>query len=300
MNLVCCKRLLILSLSLALCSCVTSPSGQTDAQFVSERKIYAQQLEQKKDLSGALNQWQIASILKPSDPEIKSAIARLEQQLHARAETYFSKGRAAYKRGNIRLAETYFLKTLAADPYHQAFNYLEKITTKRMQAAQNNKNQTTQNTEQYQPSPSDSSVSFTQLQDLFKQKKYLAISKLTREGKLPKTDSRVLSLLYETDFQLTQHYIQNRDMTRATFHFKQMQTRAPKTTAHSARANTLKKQLAEGYYAQAKTHINNNLTQTVQELEKALDYNPQHAGARILLNQTQRMQKNLLKIKQSN
>lgn len=292
-----CKRLLTAGMSLALSACISYPPAQTEVQFILERKTYARQLEQKKDFYGALNQWQIASLLRPSDPEINPEIDRLEKLIHTTAESYFSRGRTAYNGGNIRLAEIYFLKTLAADPHHQAFNYLKKINTLYMRAAQDNKNQTARNSDNYQ-SPLKKVPTFVQLEELFKQKKYLALSKLVRQTSLPKTDRRVFSLLYESDYQLTQYYIQKKEITRATFHFEQMQARAPKTTEHKSRVSALKKKLADGHYTEAKTFLNSDLSRTISGLRKALSYEPKHPGAQVLLNQAERMQKNLLKIKQ--
>lgn len=291
------KRLLIFSLSLALFACVSPPRQETKAQFIDARKIRAQQLEQNNDFPRALNQWQIVVAVEPSNQQALSAIDRLQSKINTRAKRYFSTGLSAFNRGNTRQAETYFLKTLASNPHHQqAFSYLNKITTQRMQNAQKAKNRAALKTKK-QPS-ADGRVNFKQLEALFKRGKYTSIDKLSRQLSTNEMDSRILALLYETDFLLAQQYIQNNDPGRATAHFDQMQLRATNTPEHSARVTTLKRKLADSYYAQARTFLNSDLNRTIKGLEQALYYQPKHTQARILLVQTQRMQDNLNRIKQ--
>lgn len=292
------KRLVIAGFCLTLFSCISTPR-QSESQFVLQRIAQAKKLKADNDLNAALNQWKIIIVLDPSNFEAKDEIRHLETQINTATNNYFSKGISAYNSKSFRRAELYFLKTLALKPNHKAFEYLQKINTQRMLTAQTNKNLSSQYTKKHQELLNKNKI-VTNLQSLFKSKNYSKISEYARGSKISQMDPEILSILYESEFHLTQNFLEKQNMTQAALHFTQMQLHAPKTQEHFLQISDLKNKMANGYYIQAKKFLSSDLVQATKTAEKALEYDPEHSAAQILLRQARHMQDKLSKIKQLN
>ena len=292
-------RLLLVSLVLILNACANLTSTESTEEFISAHKIYAQKLETENELAAALNQWHIVQTIVPDDQDTKDRIVALEQKIKPKAQAWFSKGKSALARGQLRRAELYFLKTLALQPHHQqAFDKLSKIKTSRMLAAQDNKNTATNDAyrrKQKNIAP-NKSLNLDKLRLLVKQQEYVKASQLAKGFSIDEVNQETLTLLHEIDFQLTKQYLKKKDLSRSAYHFDRLLVNQSSASNHSQELESLKLELADAHYARAKKLFNSNLEKTINNLETALQYNPQHPQAHILLAQATRMQENLLRI----
>ncbi len=291
---------LIIVVTLLLQACVSPPPGETTDHYIAARKNAARQLQRQDQYAAALDQWRIVQILAPHDSEATQAIATLSSQIAQQSQSHYARGLSQFERGDLRSAELNLLKVLALQPGHaDALDHLRKINSARMRAAQRNKSAS--EAKRYAPPAGvqahGQKLTFVQAEQLVRAKNYQALSSLVGSADINGVEQRIRPLLYEADIHLAAQYSAAQDHGKATRHLE----RALQNTAvaHTdARLLKLKKQMADDNYLYAKGLLGKDIDRSVAALERALQFDPEHSKARILLAQASRMRANLKRIEQ--
>jgi tetratricopeptide (TPR) repeat protein len=118
---------------------VVSPHDEQLNQAIVRHRQLAQQYKQSGDLAAAAAQWQILTVLSPSDRTFQHELTDTRAAIDRRARENLATGRAALKAGETDRAAEAMLQVLALDPHNadaaQVLRDIEKRRLARIQAA---------------------------------------------------------------------------------------------------------------------------------------------------------------------
>jgi tetratricopeptide (TPR) repeat protein len=105
----------------------TPPAKDPFASLPGAFRTRARSQEEQGDLRAAVLSWRVVRAFSPEDPEAGERVAKLEEEIRAKADGHLAKGKERYREGKYAEARKEFLAALAYDPYlEEAAEYLKR------------------------------------------------------------------------------------------------------------------------------------------------------------------------------
>lgn len=276
------------------------PPPGTDAAFEQQTREQADQLMEAGRWAEAVVQWEILTLFRPHQAEYAGKLAEARNQASNSASESLVAAVEARKRGETRRAETLYLRALSADPGSvAAADALREMERERATSAYSS--QMARASIAPRSRSTARKVSETDRRDfdaavmLMHQGDYSA-SVQNLQGYLKRypqdeTGKRALADAYAA---LGKQRIDEGRKEEGLNYLEQ--ARGNKSTAGAdmdATAKATRKELAQDYYEQGLRAQRTDLPAAIRLWERSLEYDPQHAQARLKLDQARRMQQTL-------
>lgn len=270
------------------------------ASASSREKLAATYMEQGR-YADALLQWKILYTLHPDDARYETRVHQTEEHIDTLATKRQRAGIAALDKGDYATARHELLATLALDPTRvDVLDYLRRIEYDRVWRIQSAKLEKLKITEDRKaPNVGEQERSYFELGTLmFREGDYSgAVREIQKYLNSYPGDAQAKKLISDSYAKLATQQRQQGQLQNALANVEQ----AKRFNADNAPANRkaeqeLRNALANEYYEKGLRALRSDLKLAVELLEKALEYNPQHAKARAKLADAQRMQKKLEEI----
>ncbi|MEK6748857.1 MAG: hypothetical protein AABY83_06580 [Pseudomonadota bacterium] len=304
---------LTLSMSCTGCAALRDSYAQRSANHATDTAdipFPARAIEAKNrgDLALALANWEVAVLLRPSNDRFQRALHDTRQLISTHIDRAMSEANRAQQEGKYETASAALLRVLSYDPTHaealRRLRHLELTQAKNLEVAKLEK------TRRFYLGPSGAAP--TSSPSVGAENPHQLGIELLEQGKLEAAIDEFKSQLqrHPKDAR-AKHYLAQANLMLAEEQDKEGQSeKALQSYAHAKRFGALdhasfqkrsidiKQKLADQYYNQGLTAFRENLAKAIKLLEKALQFNPDHAKAAIKLQQAKVMQKNLQRMEQ--
>lgn len=256
--------------------------------------------EQGRD-ADALVQWKILRAIDPQSRHYPIRIQQIEARINAQVAQRMSTGNAALAKGDHSAAQRDYLAVLALDPANtEALKKLRGLEYDRVwgiQAAKLDKLQSME--ERKMATASEQERFYFELGTLmFRQGDYAGAVREVQKylNSYPK-DAQAKKLIADAHAKLAESLRQQGQFKDALDSLEQAKRyNGNKSEKPSVAENEVRKALADEYFTKGLRARATNLNLAIEMWQKALEYNPDHANAKLRLNEALRMQKNLERI----
>ncbi|MEH6569513.1 MAG: hypothetical protein V7709_10575 [Halioglobus sp.] len=280
-----------------LCACTGLPPQEASiTAFIHAQKNSALTLEDEGRYAQSLDVWRSLIPLHGSDPEVNTAISRLETTIEQRAALAMRKGESAYTRGRNDDGDTWMQRVLALQPGHQiALQALGKSQSARARAEARGKSETEHQlmVEHKGPAPDDL---HRQLAALYKQRHYQQMIELGAKKQI-KYDRDEATLIRHAHVALADEALNEGDLEASLVQLQEALSVKPLSNDPLLdRSAELRASLSKNWYQEGARLMKVDLPSAITALKKSLSYNPYNNAAKQKLNQAETLQRNLQRI----
>ncbi len=317
----------ILMLSLTLGACTNSHiQSQADMRVehinIQHRIDIANQLFKQGEYYESLTQWTILRGIQPKNPQYKNRIRVLKALIKRRLKNNLTIANAALIKNNLKEAEIYFLIALSLAPNHNtAIKELKNIEviraelrqdkrTKRLKEKQrlaqesiSNENSTLikktekQNENENENENEQESLFLEIGIKLFETKDWNgAIRETTKYLSANPTDKNAIHIVITSHLNLSKRFEDRGHIGPAIQHLEDS-IALNKNTEHRKKLLYLKRKLSSSYYIEGIKVYRDNIDQAITYWKKAIETNPNNKKAIFRLKKSEKMKRNLSKIK---
>jgi len=296
---------------LGLTACASQPydeSGEpaevvakpAKAATIPHEKLALSYAEQGR-FADALLQWKILSTLYPNDARYASSVRQTEEHIGKLSTQHQRTGTSALDKGDFATARHELLAALALDPGRtdvlEALRRIEYDRVWRIQSAKLEKLKVTE--DRKTTSIGEQERSYFELGTLmFREGDYTgAVREIQKYLNSYPSDVQAKKLISDAYVKLAAQQRQQGMLQNALSNVEQAKRFSSDNAATNSKAEQdLRMALANEYYEKGLRAQRNDLKLAIEMFDKALEYNSQHAKARVKLAEAQRMQKKLEEI----
>lgn len=283
-------------LLLFLQACTSLPdSAQSMAKFESAQRGRAVELEEQNAIVQALNHWHLLQLLQPENGEYAERVVQLESEIEHRQRLAREGGRAAFQKGNQKLARSSYMKVLALKPGDsEAVNRLRELhllSARTVQAAKAER----------ETGPDENRLTadkelLDELARLLNNKQYEDILKISSGWQNVASDERLLEPVYLSYIALAGQHLKNNEFALALDQLQSAEELGYKTEDVAERISRLRRLAAKQYIQQGQRQLRSDIDQAIVLFRQAVTFDSDYALAQQQLDKAVKMQANLRKI----